>query len=83
MTLQQGESTMMSDWNEMLVEQKVTYSLEMNGKFFVIENVPARVNPETGDQFFSPSTVKRLQEIILNQEHPVRFVETPVYNFAA
>jgi hypothetical protein len=74
---------MMSDWNEMLVEQKVTYSLEMNGKFFVIENVPARVNPETGDQFFSPSTVKRLQEIILNQEHPVRFVETPVYNFAA
>ncbi len=83
MTLQQGESTMMSDWNEMLVEQKVTYSLEMNGKFFVIENVPARVNPETGEQFFSPSTVERLQQIILNQEEPVRFVETPVYNFAA
>lgn len=74
---------MNSNWNETLVEQKVTYSLEVKGKFFLIENVPARVNPETGEQFFSPATVERLQNIILNQEEPVRFVETPVYNFAA
>ena len=83
MTLQQGEAAMMSDWNETLVEQKVIYSLEMNGKYFLIENVPERVNPETGEQFFSASTVERLQQIILNQEEPVRFIETPVYNFAA
>ncbi|NWF59563.1 MAG: YgiT-type zinc finger protein [Fischerella sp.] len=73
----------MSDWNETLIEQKVTYTLEVNGKFYLIENVPARVNPETGEQFFSPSTVERLQQIILNQQEPVRFVETPVYDFAA
>ena len=83
MTLQFGEAAMMSDWNETLVEQKVTYTLELNGKFFLIENVPARVNIETGEQFFSPSTVERLQQIILNQEEPVRFIDTPVYNFAA
>lgn len=83
MILQQGETTMNSNWNETLVEQKVTYSLEIKGKFFLIENVPARVNPETGEQFFSPATVERLQNIILNQEEPVRFVETAVYNFAA
>lgn len=73
---------MMSDWHETLVEQKVTYTLEMNGKFFLIENVPARVNPKTGEQFFSPSTVERLQQIVLNREEPVHFIETPVYNFA-
>ena len=73
---------MMSDWNVTLVEQKITYTLELNGKFFLIENVPARVNIETGEQFFSPSTVERLQQIILNQEQPVRFIDTPVYNFA-
>ncbi len=50
MTLQQGEAAMMSDWNETLVEQKVTYTLEVNGKFYLIENVPARVNPETGER---------------------------------
>ena len=71
-----------STWNEKLIEQKVTYSLEMNGKFFLIENVPARINVETGEQFFSPSTVEHLQQIILSQKNPVRFIETPVYNFA-
>ena len=71
-----------SSRNETFVDQTVTYSLEMNGKFFLIENVPARINVETGEQFFSPSTVERLQQIILSQSNPVRFVETPVYDFA-
>jgi len=83
MTLAEGKSSMSNNGNETLVEQRVTYTLERNGKFFLIENVPARVNPETGEQFFSPATVERLQQIILNQEQPVRFVEIPVYNFAA
>lgn len=73
---------MTSNWDETLIEQKVTYTLEMNGKFLLIENVPARINPETGEQFFSSSTVERLQQIILNQEEPVHSVETPVYKFA-
>ena len=81
MTLQQGEAAMMNEWNETLVEQKVTYTLEMDGELFLIENVPARVNLETGEQLFSPTTVERLQQIILNKQGPVRFIETPVYNF--
>jgi hypothetical protein len=72
-----------SRWNEPLVEQMVTYSLEINGKLFLIENVPVRVNVETGEQFFSPSTVESLQQIALSQNQPVRFIETPVYNFVA
>lgn len=83
MTLPEGEATMSSNSNETLVEQTVTYTLEMNGKFYLIENVPARVNPKTGEQFFSPSTVERLQQIIYNQQQPVRILETPVYDFAA
>ncbi|MDZ8136249.1 MAG: YgiT-type zinc finger protein [Nostoc sp. DedQUE04] len=83
MTLPEGEAMMSSNSNETLVEQTVTYTLEMNGKFYLIENVPARVNPETGEQFFSPSTVERLQQIIYNQQQPVRILETPVYDFAA
>jgi len=74
---------MTSNWDETLVEQKVTYTLEIKGKFFLIENVPARVNPETGEKFFSPSTVERLQQIVMNQKEPARSVKTPVYDFAA
>lgn len=68
---------------EHLVEKTVTYTLEMDGKLFVIENVPARVNEETGEQFFSPQTVDRLQEIIHGRQRPVRVIETPVFDYAA
>lgn len=74
---------MTQEYNEKLIETNVTYSLEMNGKFFLIENVPARVNPETGEQFFSPATVERIQEIISQQHKPSHFIETPVYDFVA
>ena len=69
-------------WNETMRETKVTYTLEMDGKFFIIENVPARVCVETGEQFFSPETVERLRQTILGREKPKKTIETPVYEFA-
>jgi hypothetical protein len=83
MTLPRGESEMMSHGLEVLVEKRVTYTLQFNGQVFVIENVPARINEETGEQFFSPSTVEHLQQIILTGQQPDRFAEVPVYNYAA
>jgi YgiT-type zinc finger domain-containing protein len=68
---------------ENLIEKRVTYTLEMDGRVFVVENVPARVDPQTGEQFFSPSTVERLQEIIRGASQPVRVIETPVFDYAA
>jgi hypothetical protein len=68
---------------DMQVEKQVTYTLELNGEFFLVENVPARVDEETGEQFFSPSTVEHLQQIILMQKEPDRFAEVPVYKYAA
>ena len=69
-------------WNENLIEKNVTYSIELNGKFFLIENVPARVNVETGEQFFSPETVERLHQAVWEQCQPVRTIQTPVYEYA-
>lgn len=69
------------DWDEILIDQKVTYTLEIDGKFFFIENVPARVNVETGEQYFSPKTVDRLQQIVWKQRQPVRTVTLPVYEY--
>ena len=70
------------EWNETLVERKVTYHIEFNGRFFVIENVPARVNVETGEKHFSPETVERLRKIVRERRNPVRTIQTPVYKFA-
>ncbi|WP_373527498.1 hypothetical protein [Nostoc sp.] len=74
---------MISNELETLVEQRVTYTLQLNGQVYMIENVPARVNPETGEQFFSPSAVEQLQQIILSGQEPDHFVEVPVYHYVA
>jgi YgiT-type zinc finger domain-containing protein len=72
----------MNDWNETFVEDKVTYALEVNGKIIVVENVPARVCVETGERFFSPETVEKLQHIFWEHPKPKRIIETPVYDYA-
>ena len=72
-----------NDWNETFVERKVTYSIEFDGKFILIENVPARVCLETGERFFSPETVERLQKTVWEQKEPKRVIATPVFEFAA
>ncbi len=70
-------------WNETFVEQNVRYIIESEDKVFVIENVPARVCLETGEQFFSPATVERLQATVWGTEKPKRVIETDVFEFAA
>jgi hypothetical protein len=64
-----------------MVERRVTYTLQHEGQFYVVENVPARVDEETGEQYFAPSTLERLQEVILSRQKPDRVVETPVYKY--
>lgn len=68
--------------DEKLVERLITYTLVKEGQLFVIENVPARVDAETGEQYFSPQTVEQLQRILREKRPPARFIQTPVYEFA-
>ncbi len=65
-----------------LVEQFVAYTLFQDGQLFVVENVLALVDVETGEQYFSPQTVERAQRISREKRQPARFIQTPVYEFA-
>ena len=67
---------------ETMVERKVSYTVEVEGKLIVVENVPARVCLETGEQFFAPETVERLQKMIRELRKPTRVIEVPVFEFA-
>jgi len=66
---------------ETLIETEVTYTLELGGRFYIIEHVPARVCRETGEQFFSPETVEHVHALIKGGKKPVKMIETPVYEF--
>ena len=70
-------------WNETLVEKTVTYPIEIDGRLYLVANVPARVNVETGEQYFSPETVERLHRVVWERGRPVRTIETPVYEYTA
>jgi YgiT-type zinc finger domain-containing protein len=65
-----------------MVERNVTYTFEVEGRIVVVENVPARICEETGEQYFSPETVERLQELIWEEKEPKRTIEVPVFEFA-
>ena len=67
---------------ETMDEKEVTYTLELGGRFYIIEHVPVRVCQETGEQFFSPETVERIQALIKGGRKPDRVIETPVFEYA-
>ncbi len=66
---------------ESFAEQQVTYTLEVEGRFIIVEHVPARVSLRTGERFFSPETVAGLQQIVWQGKTPSRVVETPVFEY--
>jgi macrodomain Ter protein organizer (MatP/YcbG family) len=66
---------------EFFVEEPVTYTLQLDDKFYLIENVPARVNEETGERHFEPEVVTKLQQLIRSGKAPDRVIETPIYSF--
>ena len=67
---------------ETFVPEKVTYTIAVEGQLTVIENVPARVSLETGEQLFSAETVERIQQLISSKQKPARMMEVPVFEFA-
>jgi hypothetical protein len=73
------EAAMSRGYEDNITETRITYTLEVDGNFYIVENVPARVDKETGEQFFSPGTVERLRETIFGSQSPSRLIETPVY----
>ena len=65
-----------------VVQREVSYTAQLNGKFVIVENVPAKVCGQCGESLFSPDTVERLQKTAWEQKSPVRILETPVFDFA-
>jgi YgiT-type zinc finger domain-containing protein len=67
---------------ETMIDTEVTYTLFHEGNFYVIEHVPARVCRVTGEEFFAPETVERIQALVKGKKKPDRTVRTPVYEYA-
>ena len=62
--------------------QLVTFSMEIEGHWIVVEGVPARIDALTGERFFDLATVDKIQQLV-RQQQPVRYEQLPVFRFAA
>jgi hypothetical protein len=56
--------------------------VEYGGKIYIFQNVPAKVSPETGEQYFTAETIERIRTVIKSRRKPDKLVETPVYEYA-
>jgi YgiT-type zinc finger domain-containing protein len=65
-----------------MVEQQVTYRIELDDTLVVIENLPARVCLQCGETLYSAETVEQLQGTAWQRKNPLRVLETPVFDFA-
>lgn len=67
-----------------LEEKKITYTQEIEGKVYVVSRVPALVCSQCGEQYLSPDTVDRIQDVVekgeLKKLKPVE--QVPVFHFA-
>jgi YgiT-type zinc finger domain-containing protein len=66
---------------EDFVDRRVRYRVDLGDRLVVIENVPARVCEQTGEQFFAPETAERLWQIVHGGERPARVMQADVYDF--
>jgi len=61
----------------------ISYNIFYRGRPVIIENVPAEVCQQCGEEYFDPDTVEMLQKVVWSQKKPKRTIETPVFDLAA
>jgi hypothetical protein len=50
--------------DQQMKQDLITYTVEVDGDTYVVEDVPVRVDETTGEPFFAPDTVDKLQAIL-------------------
>ena len=67
-----------------LKHKKITYTQELEGKVYVVSDVPALVCSQCGETYLSPDTVDKIQKVIEKGEQkklkPIQ--QIPVFHFA-
>jgi YgiT-type zinc finger domain-containing protein len=65
--------------------ETTTYTQEIDGRIAVVTDVPVLACPQCGEQYFTPGTVDRLQQLISGTASGAdapRTIEVPVYSFS-
>lgn len=64
----------------LIVEKRVDLPRKVEGKYVLIENVPAGVCTECGMRYYAANVLKIIEEIIHGRQKAEREVLVPVYS---
>jgi YgiT-type zinc finger domain-containing protein len=64
-----------------IVEKRVTVHRKVNGKYVLVENVPAGVCTECGMQYFAANVLKTVEESVQGRRKAEQEVLVPVYSY--
>jgi YgiT-type zinc finger domain-containing protein len=81
------ENIQMSFWDgerceycgEVIVEKYVTLHRKVNGRYVIIENVPAGVCTTCGARYYAANVLKMIENSIYGKRQAVREMIVPVY----
>jgi len=65
-----------------LEKKIVTFYYEEDGKYLLVENVPAEVCTKCGEKIYSPKVTDELLEFARDKFKPVKRIKIPVFDFA-
>ena len=68
--------------SQALAPRTIRYSQEFEGKFYIIENVPARVCAQCGEILISETIADKIQRLVWAGAEPQRTEPVPVYEVA-
>jgi len=63
-------------------ERSIRYVQDFEARVVIIENVPALVCSQCGEQLLDPATARRIQKLFWDAPKAPRTTEVPVYNLA-
>src|SRR5947207_12780339 len=67
-----------------LRKKRISYTQELDGKMYLVREVPAEVCDQCGEQYLTPETVEILQEIVehaASRGGEAEFIQVPVFRF--
>jgi len=66
-----------------MVERKVTLDLRIGEELVIIEEVPATVCENCGEQVFTPEVTRQVQAVAQERKEKTRTILVPVFSFEA
>lgn len=63
-----------------MVEKRVDLSRKVEGKYVLVENVPAGVCTECGTRYYAANVLKMIEETIRRRNKAEREIRVPVYS---